>query len=49
MKYEGTFKEGKKHGVGLMRETKDGPESPVRYEDDKEIPWPIPADAIEGH
>ena len=44
MKYEGTFKDGKKHGVGVLRETKDGPESPVRYEDGKETPWPIPSD-----
>ena len=44
MKFEGTFKDGKKHGVGILRETKDGPDSPVRYVDDKQISWPIPTD-----
>ena len=43
--YEGTFKDGKKQGVGMYRGGKDEAPSPMRFEDDKKVEqWPLVAD-----
>ena len=40
--YEGTFKDGKKQGVGMWKSGKDEAPSPVRFEDDKKVEqWPL--------
>ena len=45
MMFEGTFKDGKKQGVGMWKEKADEAPSPVRFEDDKIVEnWPLQAD-----
>ena len=47
--YEGTFKDGKKQGVGMWKSGKDEVPSPVRFEDDKKVEqWPLEADKFAG-
>ena len=49
MTYEGTFKDGKKQGVGMYKGDGEEVPSPMRFENDKKVEqWPLEADKFAG-